>query len=76
MCNYQLARHQIQMQLKFLPNMHFFESGTVEFLKDSEHLNQSPIAEKLFAIDGIDIVMVGFNFISVTKNQTAEWEVL
>ncbi|MGA0241740.1 MAG: NifU family protein [Candidatus Marinamargulisbacteria bacterium] len=62
--------------VKFLPNMHFFESGTVEFQPQSEGLNESPLAKKLFAIEGIDIVMVGFNFISVTKNQTAEWETL
>ncbi len=62
--------------VKFLPNMHFFESGTVEFQKESEELKQSPLAEKLHGIDGIDIIMIGFNFISVTKSQTAEWEVL
>ena len=62
--------------VKFLPNMHFFESGTVEFQKESEDLKESPLAEKLHGIDGIDIIMIGFNFISVTKSQTAEWEVL
>ncbi len=62
--------------VKFLPNMHFFESGTVEFQKGSEHIKESPLAEKLIAIDGIDIVMIGFNFISVTKSQEAEWETL
>ena len=60
--------------VKFLPNMHFFESGTVEFQKISEHLHESPMAKKLFDIDGIDIVMIGFNFISVTKSQQANWE--
>jgi len=62
--------------VKFLPNMHFFESGTVEFQKESDRLDESPLAKKLIAIDGIDIVMIGFNFISVTKSQTAEWEEL
>ena len=62
--------------VKFLPNMHFFESGTVEFQKDSDRLEESPLAKKLIAIEGIDIVMIGFNFISVTKAQTAEWEEL
>ncbi|MEC8677854.1 MAG: NifU family protein [Candidatus Margulisiibacteriota bacterium] len=62
--------------VKFLPNMHFFESGTVEFQKDSNRLDESPLAKKLIEIDGIDIVMIGFNFISVTKSQTAEWEEL
>ena len=62
--------------VKFLPNMHFFESGTIEFQQGNENLDQSPLAEKLLAIDGIDIVMIGFNFISVTKSQEAEWEVL
>ena len=44
--------------VKFLTNMHFFESGTVEFQKDSEHIKESPLAEKLITIDGIDIVMI------------------
>ena len=60
--------------VKFLPNMHFFESGTIEFQKESDHLDKSPIANKLLKINGIDIVMIGFNFISVTKSQDAEWE--
>ena len=34
------------------------ESGTVEFLKESDQLDQSPIAKKLFDIEGIDIVMI------------------
>ena len=54
--------------------MHFFESGTVEFQKDSDDEQESPLAEKLITIDGIDIVLIGFNFISVTKSQEAEWE--
>ena len=53
--------------VKFLPNMHFFESGTVEFQKDSEFLNESELAKELFKIEGLDIIMIGFNFISVTK---------
>ena len=60
--------------VKFLPNMHFFESGTVEFQKNASDLKESPIASKLFEIEGIDIVMIGFNFISVTKSQESEWE--
>jgi len=60
--------------VKFLPNMHFFESGTVEFQKNSAHINESPLAKKLLDIDGLDIIMIGFNFISVTKSQEAEWE--
>ena len=62
--------------VKFLPNMHFFESGTIEFQENNDNLNKSPLAKKLLEIDGIDIVMIGFNFISVTKSQEAEWEVL
>lgn len=62
--------------VKFLPNMHFFESGTVEFQRNQSDLEKSQIAKQLFEIDGIDIVMVGFNFISVTKSQDAEWEQL
>ena len=60
--------------VKFLPNMHFFENGSVEFLRGADTIKYSPIAEKLFDIDGIDIIMIGFNFISVTKSETVEWE--
>ena len=56
--------------------MHFFESGTVEFQESSDHINESPLAKKLLKVDGIDIVLIGFNFISVTKSQEAEWETL
>jgi Fe-S cluster biogenesis protein NfuA len=62
--------------VKFLPNMHFFESGSVEFQADVDYLSESPLAQQLLAIDGITIVMIGFNFVSVTKTQEAEWEVL
>ena len=62
--------------VKFLPNMHFFESGTIEFQANHDNLDKSPMAKKLLDIEGIDIVMIGFNFISVTKSQEAEWEVL
>ena len=40
--------------VKFLPNMHFFESGTVEFQKEADHLEKSPLAQKLLTIEGIE----------------------
>ena len=52
----------------------FFIPSKKVFLVVNENLDKSPIAEKLLSIDGIDIVMIGFNFISVTKSQESEWE--
>jgi len=59
--------------VKFLVNRHFLEKGSISFLSAKE-AEGSFLAEKLFEIQGIKSLMVGSNFISITKNADAGWE--
>ena len=61
--------------IKFLPNITFFKSGTIDF-PEANKGKSSPLVNALFNIDNISGVMIGFNFISVTKNDSATWEQL
>ena len=60
--------------LKFLPGRPVLESGTLE-MRDSTQATQSPLAERLFGIDGVNGVFFGSDFITVTKSAT-EWQQL
>ncbi len=59
--------------IKFLPNKDFFEAGSVDF-PNKEKAEGSILPETLFQIDGIEGVMVGHNFVSVTKTSDTTWE--
>ena len=54
--------------LKFVVNTTILESGTVDF-SDASLASHSPLVEQLFAITGVDAVMLGQFFISVTKTK-------
>ena len=60
--------------MKFLPGQTVLESGTLE-LRDREEAAQSPLAERLFDIAGVDGVFFGSDFIAVTKGE-GEWQQL
>ena len=60
--------------LKFLPGRAVLENGTLD-LRTSEEAEQSPLAERLFAIPGVSGVFFGSDFITITKN-TGEWQQL
>ena len=57
--------------LKFLPGQTVLETGTLD-LRDATDAAKSPLAERLFAIDGIDGVFFGSDFITVSKS-AGEW---
>lgn len=57
--------------LKFLPGLRVMEHGTAEF-RSSADASASPLAQRLFGIDGIAGVFLGDDFISVTKTD-GEW---
>ncbi len=60
--------------LKFLPGRTVLESGTLD-LREPEQAAQSPLAERLFGIQGVSGVFFGSDFITVTKND-GEWQQL
>ncbi len=58
--------------LKFIPGKTVLEDGTADFRAKNE-AQASPLARRLFDIDGVAGVFLGSDFISVTKTD-AEWQ--
>lgn len=59
--------------LKFLPGREVMGSrGTADFI-NAETAARSPLATRIFALDGVARVFLGGEFITVTKAETAEW---
>ena len=61
--------------LKFIPGVQVLQEGTVEF-KDKESANVSNLANLIFMINGIERVFLASEFVSVTKNNDTDWEIL
>ena len=61
--------------LKFLPGQPVMRAGTANF-PTREDAARSPLASRLFEIDGITGVFFGADFISVTKANDQEWMLL
>jgi Fe-S cluster biogenesis protein NfuA len=61
--------------LKFLPGRAVMERGTADFASPDEAV-RSPLAERLFQVDGVQRVFLGQDFISITKAPDKEWFVL
>ena len=61
--------------LKFLPGRVVMEKGTAEF-RSVEEANSSLLAQKLFKIEGVEGVFFGSDFISVTKSEIFDWQIL
>src|SRR5215475_14103715 len=57
--------------LKFLPGRAVLSEGTLE-MRDQTEAAQSPLAQRLFAIEGVGGVFFGSDFITVTKSG-GEW---
>lgn len=58
--------------VKFLPGRAVMRQGVAEF-KNADAAAQSPLAQRLFAIDGVESVFLGSDFISVTKKEGPVW---
>ncbi|MEB3701707.1 NifU family protein [Candidatus Bealeia paramacronuclearis] len=61
--------------LKFLPGRIVMEEGSCE-ITSSEGAQKSPLAERLFRINGVQGVFYGSEFITVTKREDLDWGVL
>ena len=61
--------------LKFIPGVQVLQEGTVEF-KDNETAKISNLAKLIFLIKDIERVFLTTEFISVTKNNDVNWEIL
>ena len=61
--------------LKFIPGIQVMSEGTIEF-SDKDNALKSNLANLIFSIDGISRVFFSSDFISVTKTENLDWEVL
>lgn len=61
--------------LKFLPGRSVLETGTADF-PDRDTAGRSPLAARLFGIDGVTRVFLGSDFITVAKPDETDWAVV
>ena len=61
--------------LKFLPGRVVLEQGTADFA-DAEAAQRSPLARRLFDVEGVERVFLGSDFITVTKAATQDWQIM
>jgi Fe-S cluster biogenesis protein NfuA len=59
--------------LKFIPGEIVLGEGTLEFRSRSSAQNVSPLAARLFDVEGVEGVFLGSDFISVTKGD-GDWQ--
>lgn len=61
--------------LKFLPGREVMGRGTADYLT-KEGSTGSPLASRLFGVDGVTSVFLGGDFITVGKGGDVDWSVL
>ncbi len=59
--------------LKFLPGQSVLGAGTADF-PSPEGAETSPLATRIFSVDGVAGVFFGADFVTVTKSETVEWD--
>lgn len=59
--------------LKFLPGQAVLGSGTADF-PSADTAGKSPLAQRIFAVDGVTGVFFGTDFVTVTKAEAVQWE--
>lgn len=61
--------------LKFLPGQSIMAQGTADFAS-REEAARSPLAERLFEVEGVTRVFLGSDFVSISKADGEDWHVL
>ena len=61
--------------LKFFPGVAVMERGTANF-PTQEEAARSPLASRLYEVDGVSGVFFGADFITVTKPDDVDWTLL
>ncbi|MEL6532122.1 MAG: NifU family protein [Pseudomonadota bacterium] len=59
--------------LKFLPGLPVLDVGTADFAS-AEAATGSPLARRIFSVEGVSGVFFGPDFVTVTKAEAIEWE--
>jgi Fe-S cluster biogenesis protein NfuA len=61
--------------LKFIPGRAVLDDGTADFA-GADAAARSPLARRLFEVEGVTRVFLGSDFITVTKEAALDWQVL
>lgn len=61
--------------LKFVVNRALLEKGAANFT-DKTKAENSPLAKKLFDVTGVEGVLIGTNFVTITKGNAGDWDTL
>ncbi len=59
--------------LKFLPGQAVLDAGTADF-PSADTADKSPLATRIFTVDGVTAVFFGNDFVTVTKADGVEWD--
>ncbi|MFV0292208.1 MAG: NifU family protein [Paracoccus sp. (in: a-proteobacteria)] len=59
--------------LKFLPGQTVLAQGTADFTS-AETAGASPLATRIFAVNGVTGVFLGSDFVTVTKTDDTQWD--
>lgn len=79
------TQNQVYVSLEFTPNpntlkysvnQQLLDKGAVNLVKKEDAELRSPLASKLFDVPGICGVMIGKNFVTVTKTEEGDWDVV
>ncbi len=63
------------LRMKFFPGEEVLASGVAEF-PDEEAAERSPLASRLFQVDGVDGVILYDEFLTVAREDGADWQML
>ena len=58
--------------LKFLPGQTVMQTGSADF-PSADQADASPLASRIFGVQGVVGVFLGPDFVSVSKNDTVDW---
>jgi Fe-S cluster biogenesis protein NfuA len=62
--------------LKYVVDQPLLASGAVAFKSRESAEGRSPLAAKLLAIEGVSAVMLGTQFVTITKGEDGEWDAM
>ncbi|NBX92333.1 MAG: NifU family protein [Proteobacteria bacterium] len=62
--------------LKFVVSRPLMARGACNFTSSSQTKNKSPLAEQLFEVAGVVSVLLGTNFVTITKGPQGDWDLI
>lgn len=61
---------------KFTVDRTLVEGGSSMSYFDAESAKDHPLASRLFAVDGVESLLIAEDFVTVTKSEATDWDAL